>query len=66
MIRIAYQGIPGSNSEAASAVFANNQGFTESGVTYIPAVHSMGVVELLQKGGKYYELYMTQFAGQET
>ena len=47
-MKIAYQGIPGSNSEAASALFAKNQGFAD--VEYVPAVHSQGVVELLKSG----------------
>ena len=58
MVRIAYQGIPGSNSEAASAVFANNQGF--AGVKYIPAVHSMGVIETLRKGEADYGVMATR------
>ncbi len=58
MVRIAYQGIPGSNSEAASAIFANNQGFAEA--KYIPAVHSRGVVELLQRGEADYGVMATR------
>ena len=47
-MRIAYQGIPGCNSEAASELFATNQGFVDP--EYIPAVHSAGVIELLKSG----------------
>ena len=47
-MRIAYQGIPGSNSEAASELFASNQGFVDA--EYIPAVHSQGVIDMLKKG----------------
>ena len=57
-MRIAYQGIPGSNSEAASAVFANNQGFREP--EYIPATHSRGVVEMLARGQADYGVMATR------
>ena len=57
-IRIAYQGIPGSNSEEASALFAKNQGFLN--VEYIPAVHSRGVVELLRRGQADYGVMATR------
>ncbi|MBR6208089.1 MAG: prephenate dehydrogenase/arogenate dehydrogenase family protein [Oscillospiraceae bacterium] len=57
-MRIAYQGIPGSNSEAASAIFASNQGFISP--EYIPAIHSMGVVELLSCGAADYGVMATQ------
>lgn len=57
-MRIAYQGIPGSNSEAASVEFAKNQGFEE--YELIPAVHSMGVVEMLKRGEADYGVMATQ------
>lgn len=57
-MRIAYQGIPGSNSEAASALFANNQGFTDP--EYIPAVHSKGVVDMLIRGAADYGVMATR------
>ena len=57
-MRIAYQGIPGSNSEAASVIFASNQGFISP--EYIPAIHSMGVVELLSCGAADYGVMATQ------
>ena len=57
-MRIAYQGIPGSNSEAASAVFAANQGFISP--EYIPAIHSQGVTELLNCGAADYGVMATQ------
>lgn len=57
-MKIAYQGIPGSNSEAASMVFAKNQGF--SAPEYIPAVHSQGVVELLRSGQADYGVMATR------
>lgn len=55
---IAYQGIPGSNSEAVSKLFANNQGFESP--SYLPAVHSEGVVELLRSGKADYGVMATQ------
>lgn len=57
-MRIAYQGVPGSNSEAAAAMFAENQGFAAP--EYIPAVHSRGVVELLAGGGADYGVMATR------
>ena len=57
-MKIAYQGIPGSNSEAASAIFAQNQGF--SAPEYIPAVHSRGVIEMLRKGEADYGVMATR------
>lgn len=57
-MKIAYQGIPGSNSEAASAIFAKNQGF--SSPEYIPATHSQGVVELLRSGRADYGVMATR------
>lgn len=45
-IRIGYQGVPGSNSEAASAGFAVAQGLTR--VEYVPLVTSRGVVDALR------------------
>ena len=57
-MRIAYQGIPGSNSEAASAVFANNQGFSDP--VYIPAVHSRGVIDMLRRGEADYGVMATR------
>ena len=57
-MRIAYQGIPGSNSEAASVIFAANQGFVSP--EYIPAIHSMGVMELLSCGAADYGVMATQ------
>ncbi len=56
-MRIAYQGIPGSNSEAASIIFAANQGFISP--EYIPAIHSMGVIELLNCGAADYGVMAT-------
>ncbi len=47
-MKIAYQGIPGSNSEAIAAVFAQNLAVPNP--RYIPAVHSRGVVEMLRRG----------------
>ena len=57
-MKIAYQGIPGSNSEAASVLFANNQGFTDP--QYVPAVHSKGVVEMLAAGEADYGVMATR------
>ena len=57
-MKIAYQGIPGSNSEAASALFAKNQGFIDP--EYIPATHSKGVVELLARGAADYGVMATR------
>ena len=57
-MKIAYQGIPGSNSEAAGALFAKNQGFVNP--EYIPAVHSRGVVELLASGAADYGVMATR------
>ncbi len=57
-MRIAYQGIPGSNSEAVSALFAQNQGFRSP--EYIPAVHSKGVVDLLISGDADYGVMATR------
>lgn len=47
-IRIGYQGVVGSNSEAASAGFAVTQGMTD--VEYVPLVSSRGVVDALKAG----------------
>ncbi len=57
-MRIAYQGVPGSNSEAASTLFANNQGF--SNPTYLPAVDSRGVVNMLSTGEADYGVMATR------
>ena len=57
-MKIAYQGIPGSNSEAVSVSFARNQGFTD--VEYIPAVHSRGVTDLLRRGEADYGVMATR------
>ena len=57
-MKIAYQGIPGSNSEAASVIFAQNQGFVAP--EYIPAVHSQGVIELLKNGQADYGVMATR------
>lgn len=57
-MRIAYQGVPGSNSEAAAAMFAGNQGFAAP--EYIPAVHSRGVVEMLERGAADYGVMATR------
>jgi len=65
-MRIAYQGIPGCNSEEASEVFATNQGFVDP--EYIPAVHSAGVIEMLRKGQADYGVMATRnlMAGEVT
>ena len=47
-MRIAYQGIPGSNSEAIAAIFARNLDIPNP--RYLPAVHSAGVVAMLHSG----------------
>ena len=57
-MKIAYQGIPGSNSEAASVVFAQNQGFIAP--EYIPAVHSRGVIDMLRSGQADYGVMATR------
>ncbi len=57
-MKIAYQGIPGSNSEAASVIFAQNQGFASP--EFIPAVHSRGVVEMLVSGRADYGVMATR------
>ncbi len=57
-MRIAYQGIPGSNSEAASKVFVENRNLDAP--VYLPAVHSAGVVELLSSGKADYGVLATQ------
>ena len=57
-MRIAYQGIPGSNSEAVSVLFAKNQGFESP--EYIPAVHSQGVVDMLARGEADYGVMATR------
>ena len=57
-MKIAYQGIPGSNSEAASVIFAQNQGFASP--EYIPAVHSRGVVDMLMSGKADYGVMATR------
>ena len=57
-MKIAYQGIPGSNSEAVSILFAQNQGFLNP--EYIPAVHSQGVIELLKTGKADYGVMATR------
>ncbi len=49
MVRIAYMGIPFSNSEEAAAVFAARMGWTDA--EYVPAVTSRGVVDALDAGG---------------
>ncbi len=57
-MKIAYQGIPGSNSEAVSVIFAQNQGFVAP--EYIPAVHSEGVIEMLRNGQADYGVMATR------
>ena len=57
-MKIAYQGIPGSNSETVSVLFAQNQGFNHPEL--IPAVHSQGVIELLQTGQADYGVMATR------
>ena len=57
-MKIAYQGIPGSNSEAVSVLFAQNQGFIAP--EYIPAVHSQGVIDLLKSGEADYGVMATR------
>ena len=57
-MRIAYQGIPGSNSEAVSVLFAQNQGFVAP--SYVPAVHSQGVIDLLSSGEAEYGVMATR------
>ena len=57
-MKIAYQGIPGSNSEAVSVIFAQNQGFIAP--EYIPAVHSQGVIEMLKSGEADYGVMATR------
>lgn len=47
-MRIGYQGIEGSNSEASAKSMAGRLGWT--GVEYVPLVHSRGVVEALRAG----------------
>lgn len=57
-MRIAYQGIPGSNSEAACKEFVENRNLASP--VYLPAVHSAGVVELLKSGKADYGVLATQ------
>ena len=57
-MKIAYQGIPGSNSEAVSVIFAQNQGFIAP--EYVPAVHSRGVIEMLRSGQADYGVMATR------
>ena len=57
-MKIAYQGIPGSNSEAVSVIFAQNQGFVAP--EYIPAVHSQGVIDMLRSGQADYGVMATR------
>ena len=57
-MKIAYQGIPGSNSEAASILFAQNQGFVAP--EYVPAVHSQGVIDMLKSGEADYGVMATR------
>ena len=57
-MKIAYQGIPGSNSEAVSVLFAQNQGFIAP--EYIPAVHSKGVIDMLRTGQADYGVMATR------
>ena len=57
-MKIAYQGISGSNSEAVSVIFAQNQGFIAP--EYIPAVHSQGVIDLLKSGEADYGVMATR------
>ena len=57
-MKIAYQGIPGSNSEAVSVLFAQNQGFIAP--EYIPAVHSQGVIDMLKTGQADYGVMATR------
>ena len=41
-MKIAYQGIPGSSSEAVGVIYARGQGFTAP--EHIPAVHPQTVI----------------------
>ena len=65
-MKIAYQGIPGCNSEEASELFATNQGFANP--EYIPAVNSAGVTEMLRNGEADYGVMATHnlMAGEVT
>ena len=57
-MRIAYQGIPGSNSEAIASVFALNLDIPNP--KYLPAVHSAGVIGRLQRGEADYGVMATR------
>ena len=57
-MRIAYQGIPGSNSEAIAAVFALNLDIPSP--QYLPAVHSAGVIQMLRDGKADYGVMATR------
>ena len=48
MMKIGYQGIEGSNSEASARSMAARLGWTD--VEYVPLVHSQGVVSALKAG----------------
>ena len=47
-MKIGYQGIEGSNSEASAKSMAKRLGWTD--VEYVPLIHSRGVVEALLSG----------------
>ena len=48
MMKIGYQGIEGSNSEASARSMAARLGWTD--VEYVPLVHSQGVVSAIKAG----------------
>lgn len=56
-IKIGYQGIEGSNSEASAKNMVQRLGWTD--VEYIPLVHSRGVVDALQAGNIAYGVMAT-------
>ena len=56
-MKIGYQGIQGSNSEASARSMAKRLGWT--GVEYVPLVHSRGVVNALLSGEVDYGVMAT-------
>ena len=47
-MKIGFQGVSGSNSEAAAIKMAESNGFTD--VEYVPLISSKGVIDALERG----------------
>lgn len=58
MVKIGFQGVSGSNSEAAAIKMAESNGFTD--VEYVPLISSKGVIDALERGQIDYGVVATK------